>query len=55
MLVGVDGGTSGCQGFFLSCMQPESIPKKFLCYKRYKKFKNFLDKKAKCQPWIIKI
>jgi hypothetical protein len=43
-------------GFFLSCMQPESTKKTSLlsCYKKYKNSRNFLDEKAKYQPWIIK-
>jgi hypothetical protein len=32
----------------------QKAPKKFPCYKRYKNSRNFLDEKAKCQPWIIK-
>jgi hypothetical protein len=35
-------------------MQPESTPKKFPCYKKYKNSIKYLDEKAKCQPWIIK-
>jgi hypothetical protein len=26
--------------------------KKFPCYKKYKNSRNFVDEKAKCQPWI---
>jgi hypothetical protein len=29
--------------------------KHFPCYKRYKNSRKYLDEKAKCQPWIIKV
>jgi hypothetical protein len=38
-------------GFFFRLQ----APKKFPYYKRYKNSRNFLDEKAKYQPWIIKI
>jgi hypothetical protein len=40
--------------FILRLLKAKKHPKKFPCYKRYKNSRNFLDEKAKYQPWIIK-
>jgi hypothetical protein len=42
------------QGSFFRLHVARKHPKKIPCYKRYKNSRIFLDKKAKCQPWIIK-
>jgi hypothetical protein len=42
-------------GFFFRLHAARKHQKKFPCYKRYKNSRIFLDEKAKCQPWIIKI
>jgi hypothetical protein len=40
-------------GFFFRLLKAKKHPRKFPCYKRYKNSRNFLDEKAKYEPWNI--
>jgi hypothetical protein len=51
----VFSGISPKPGFFFRMHATRKHPKKFPYYKRYKISRNFLDEKAKCQPWVIKV
>jgi hypothetical protein len=44
----------GDKVLFLGYMYAKKHQKNISCYKRYKNSRNFLDEKAKYQPWIIK-
>jgi hypothetical protein len=43
------------KNYFFGHLNARKHPKKILCYKRYENSRDFLDEKAKYQPWIIKI
>jgi hypothetical protein len=42
------------KNYFFGHLNARKHPKKILCYKRYENSRDFLDEKAKYQPWIIK-